>query len=63
MLMIGTDAGVLPAADFPVLAKKNGARIIEINIKKSQLTDTISDIFIEGKATDILGKIGKYLYL
>ena len=63
MLMIGTDAGVLPAADFPVLAKKNGARIIEINIKKSQLTDTISDIFIEGKATDILDKIGKYLYL
>ena len=63
MLIIGTNAEVLPAADFPVLAKKNGAKIIEINIKKSQLTDTISDIFLEGKATDILSKIGEYLYL
>src|SRR4030042_239856 len=63
MLIIGTNAEVLPAADFPVLAKKNGAKIIEINIKKSQLTDTISDIFLEGKETDILSKIGEYLYL
>lgn len=63
MLIIGTNAEVLPAADFPVVAKKNGARIIEINIKESHLTDTITDIFLEGKATDVLKKIGKFLYL
>jgi NAD-dependent deacetylase len=63
MLIIGTNAEVLPAADLPVLAKKNGAKIIEINIKKSQLTDSSSDIFLKGKATDILSKIGEYLYL
>lgn len=63
MLIIGTNAEVLPAADFPVLAKKNGARIIEINIKESHLTNTVSDIFLKGKATDILSRIGEYLYL
>ena len=63
MLIIGTNAEVLPAADFPVLAKKNGAKIIEINIEKSHLTDNISDIFLKGKATDILSRIGEYLYL
>ncbi len=63
MLIIGTNAEVLPAADFPVLAKKNGAKIIEINIKKSHFTETITDIFLKGKATDILSQIGEYLYL
>ena len=63
MLIIGTHAEVLPAAEFPVLAKKNGAKIIEINIKKSQLTDEITDIFLEGKATEILSALGKSLYL
>ncbi len=63
MLIIGTNAEVLPAADLPVIAKEHGAKIIEINIKKSQLTESISDIFLKGKATDVLKIIGKYLYL
>lgn len=63
MLIIGTNAEVLPAAEFPVLAKKNGAKIIEINIKKSQLTDSLTDIFLKGRATDIMEKIGELLYL
>jgi len=63
MLIIGTDAEVLPAADIPVVAKKNGAKIIEINIKQSQLTNTITDIFLKGKATEVLMKIGEFLYL
>lgn len=63
MLIIGTDAEVLPAADIPVVAKKNGAKIIEINIKQSQLTNTVTDIFLKGKATEVLMKIGEFLYL
>ncbi len=63
MLMIGTHAEILPAADLPVLAKKNGAKIIEVNIKKSHLTNSVTDIFLKGKATEILGKIGELLYL
>jgi NAD-dependent deacetylase len=63
MLIIGTNAEVLPAADIPVVAKKNGAKIIEINIKQSQLTNTVTDIFLKGKATEVLMKIGEFLYL
>jgi NAD-dependent deacetylase len=63
MLIIGTHAEVLPAAEFPIIAKKNGAKIIEINIKKSHITDSTTDVFLKGKATEVLSKIGKYLYL
>lgn len=63
MLIVGTNAEVLPAAEFPIIAKKNGAKIIEINIKKSQLTNSITDIFLEGMATEILTKISEFLYL
>ncbi len=63
MLIIGTNAEVLPAAELPMIAKKNGAKIIEINIKKSHLTNSITNIFLEGKATKVLSAIGKYLYL
>ncbi|MBN2523013.1 MAG: NAD-dependent deacylase [Bacteroidales bacterium] len=63
MLIIGTNAEVLPAADLPVIAKEHGAKIIEINIKESHLTESTSDVFLKGKATDVLKIIGKYLYL
>ena len=63
MLIIGTHAEVLPAAEFPVTAKNNGAKIIEINIKESHFTSTITDYFLEGTATAILSRIGELLYL
>ncbi|NOY94953.1 MAG: NAD-dependent protein deacylase [Chlorobi bacterium] len=63
LLIIGTNAEVLPAAEIPEVAKKNGAKIIEINIKKSHFTRTITDIFLKGRSTDILKEIGEYLYL
>jgi NAD-dependent deacetylase len=63
MLIIGTHAEVLPAAEFPVIAKKKGAKIIEINIKESHFTSTITDYFLEGTATAILSRIGELLYL
>jgi len=63
MLIVGTHAEVLPAAEFPAIAKKNGAKIIEINIKESHLTNTITDYFLKGKATEVLSKIGELLYL
>jgi NAD-dependent deacetylase len=47
MLLIGTSAMVYPAAYLPVMAKKNGAKIIEINLENS-FND--SDITIEEKA-------------
>ncbi|NQU84808.1 MAG: NAD-dependent protein deacylase [Mariniphaga sp.] len=63
LIIIGTNAEVLPAADFPVKAKERGAKIIEINIKESHFTKTITDIFIQAKATEAMLKIGELLYL
>jgi NAD-dependent deacetylase len=63
LLIIGTSAEVLPAAEFPLRAKERGAKIIEINIKKSPFSKTITDIFLRGKATKVMKKIGDLLYL
>ncbi len=63
MLIIGTNAEVLPAADIPVVAKENGAKIIEINIKETHFTKEITDFYLQGKASEIMKEIGKKLYL
>jgi NAD-dependent deacetylase len=62
-IIIGTNAEVLPAAQIPEIAKEHGAKIIEINIKPTHFTDLITDIFLEMKATEALGEIGRLLYL
>ncbi|MEZ5105193.1 MAG: NAD-dependent deacylase [Draconibacterium sp.] len=62
-IIIGTNAEVLPAAEIPVVAKNNGAKIIEINIKKTHFTDEITDIFLKGDAAKVMEEIGKHLYL
>jgi len=62
-IIIGTNAEVYPANEIPVAAKGSGAIIIEINIKESHFTNTITDIFLQGKATEVLGEIGRLLYL
>jgi NAD-dependent deacetylase len=54
MLVIGTSAVVAPACDMPVLAKENGAKIIEINKEETHLTNTISDIHLMGPAGQIV---------
>ncbi len=63
LLIIGTNAEVLPAADIPIKAKENGAKIIEINIKPSHFTNTITDVFLEMKASEAMREIGRLLYL
>lgn len=63
LLIIGTNAEVLPAAKIPEVAKANGAKIIEININPSHFTNTITDVFIEMKATEAMKELGKLLYI
>jgi NAD-dependent deacetylase len=63
ILIIGTHAEVLPAAEIPKIAKNTGAGIIEINIKPSYFTHTITDVFIQAKATEAMKMIGELLYL
>lgn len=58
MLVCGTSAVVYPAAELPRVAKRNGAKVIEINLYETSLTlEGISDYIIKGKAGEILPRI------
>jgi NAD-dependent deacetylase len=57
MLVIGTSAVVHPAGYMPVIAKENGAKVIEINPEATPLTATISDVSLMGWAGDIMQQI------
>ena len=53
-IIIGTSGEVSPANQIPVIAKQNGAVIIEINNNKSLYTNNLTDIYLSGKASEIL---------
>jgi NAD-dependent deacetylase len=57
MLVIGASAVVQPAAMIPVIAKDNGAKIVEINPERTPLTDQISDYLIMGEAGEVMNQI------
>lgn len=59
LLICGTSATVNPAANLPGFAKrKNKAKIIEININPTRLTEEgITDLFIQGSVGEILEQI------
>ena len=57
MLVVGTSAVVAPASNLPYLAKKQGALIVEINLEKTHLSDTISDYVLEASASHALSTI------
>jgi NAD-dependent deacetylase len=63
MLVVGTSATVQPAAYLPVIAKRNGACIIEINPEPTELTHHISDLTLLGPAGAVMdalvGKVEK----
>jgi len=48
----GTTASVFPAAYIPIIAKENGALIVEVNIKPSEAT-AYAHHFFKGKAGEI----------
>ncbi|HMO52913.1 MAG TPA: NAD-dependent deacylase [Tepidiformaceae bacterium] len=52
-LTIGTSAVVYPAADFPVLAKRRGAPLIEINPQETPLSE-IADVVIRAPSGLVL---------
>ena len=60
-LVIGTTGEVMPACSIPEIASREGADIIEINIEKSKFSNNITDIFLQGKATEILDKMDNIL--
>lgn len=56
-LVVGTTGEVMPACQVPILAKENGAKIIEINIESSNFTYGVTDIFLQGKATEMMSEL------
>ncbi len=57
LLVIGTSAQVAPANTIPGVAKKAGASIIEINVEPTLLTSSVTDIFLQGRAGEIMAKL------
>jgi NAD-dependent deacetylase len=60
-IVIGTTGEVMPASTLPYTAKKNGAKIIEINPQPSHFTYQLSDIHLKGKAGEILTQIDSFI--
>ncbi len=54
MLIIGTSGEVSPANQLPVIAKRNGATIVEINPMPSSYTNSVTNFYLPGKAGEIL---------
>ncbi|MHA1728093.1 MAG: NAD-dependent protein deacylase [Promethearchaeota archaeon] len=62
-VLVGTTGEIMPASMIPYVAKENGAEFIEININPSKYTKTVTDIFLEGKATEVFMKLDELIYL
>lgn len=60
-ILVGTTGEIMPASLIPYLAREKGARIIEVNIEPTKYTQSIVDIFLKGKATEVFIKLKKIL--
>jgi NAD-dependent deacetylase len=57
VIVIGSTGEVMPAAQMPFIAKQNGASIIEVNTETSKFTHSITDFYLEGKATEVMKQL------
>jgi len=58
MLVIGSTGEVAPASMLPGVARNGGATIIEVNPEPSLFTAGTTDIFLQGAATEMMGRLG-----
>ncbi len=54
VLIVGTSALVSPANTIPMLARERGAKLIEINKERTHLSETVTDIYLNGNAGDVI---------
>ncbi len=57
LLVLGTSAEVAPANTLPQAAKESGATVIEINLEPTVLTNYLTDIFLQGRASEIVSQL------
>lgn len=60
LISIGTSAVVQPAAGLPLLAKRMGARVVEINPEQTSLS-VVADWSVRGKASAIVPELVRAL--
>jgi NAD-dependent deacetylase len=56
MLVMGSSLVVYPAAGFPVIAKRNGARLVIINRDSTDL-DSMADLVVNAEIADVLAPL------
>lgn len=61
-IVVGSTGEVTPASYVPRTAKQAGAVIIEINPEETFFTSTITDIYLKGKAAEILNRLSGLLF-
>ena len=61
VIVIGTTGEVQPAAMIPIIANNEGANIIEVNTKKTNYTDSITDVYLQGKAAEVMDKLSSII--
>ena len=54
MVAVGSSLAVYPAADLPVVAVRNGARLVIVNDEPTPYDD-LADLVVRGRAGDVLG--------
>ncbi len=60
-LSIGTSAVVQPAASLPLIAKRNGSFVIEINKEPTVISDKV-DLFLQGESGEVLPDLVKRVW-
>lgn len=61
VLVVGTSAVVYPAAGIPLVAKRNGASVIEFNISHTEFSSGISDVFVHGPSGGTLTELISFI--
>jgi NAD-dependent deacetylase len=57
LLVIGTSAQVTPACNIPRVARQHGAFIIEVNPEETPLTARVTDIHLQGSASETIPRL------
>jgi NAD-dependent deacetylase len=61
-LVVGSTGVVYPAAQIPILAKRSGASVIEIDPGETEFSGTITDIHIRLGASEALSRLDELLH-
>lgn len=56
LLLVGTSGTVWPAAELPLVARRAGARVVEVNPARSELTE-LADVFLQGASGEVLPRL------